>query len=381
LTLFCLLVSLLINGCGDSSKQQVTAPSSPPEVKVAEVAQERIPIIMPFAGTVQSVNVVDIIPRVSGYIEEVHFQDGTYVNKGDALYRIDPRPFQAQLDALEAQLKRDQARLAFWTSEAERYTRLAQKGAGSVEDKEKAIAQRDETLAKINGDKADIENAKLNLNFTLITAPFDGRIENTQKYPGALVQEQRDVLTTLVQVNPIYVVFNMSRRQMATVQELEEKGLAPTKLEDFKAEVFLSDGTKYDRQGYLNFISAQLDPKTDTTTVRAVFPNEAATKHQVKLIPGQYVPLQLIAGHQPNATLIPQAALVQSQIGSHVFVVDKADKVETRPVEIDRSYDNQWVIRKGLKKGERVVVEGVQKVRSGVVVKASEMNVTTGSQS
>jgi RND family efflux transporter MFP subunit len=371
LTLVLMLTSVLVGGCGGKEQQTATPPPRP-EVKVAEVVRKKIPIVMPFAGTVKSVQVIDIIPRVSGYINEVNFQEGSYVKKGDPLYLIDPRPFQARVNALEAQIEKDQASVAFWTSEAERYTRLASKGAGSVEDKEKAIARRDEMLAKVDQDKADLENAKLDLSFTRITAPFDGRIEDTKKYPGALVQAQRDVLTTLVQIDPIHVIFNMSRRQVAQVQALQRKGLAPSELEDYKIEIFLPDGTRYDHQGHIDFVSAQIDPKTDTQTVRAVISNEAATKFQVKLASGQYVPVNLIAGHQPDALLIPGTALVQSQIGSHVFVVGKDGKAETRPVEVDRAYDNQWVISQGLEKGERIVVDGVQKVRSGVVVKISD---------
>jgi membrane fusion protein (multidrug efflux system) len=362
--------ALLLGGCGDKSKPKAAAPP-PPEVKVAAVVQETVPIVMAFAGTVQSVQVVDIIPRVSGYLEERYFKEGTYIKKGDPLYLIDPRPYQASLDALQAQSKTDEASLKRWTSEAKRYTRLAKKGAGSVEDKEQAIARRDEIRAKLEKDQANIENAELNLSFTKITAPFDGRIENTKKYPGALVEQQRDVLTTLVQIDPIYVIFNISRRQAAVVQALQAKEQAPTNLQDFKAEVFLPDGTKYHRQGQVDYVSLQLDPKTDTLLVRAIFPNEGVDKQQTTLIPGQYVPIHLIAGHQPDALLIPQAALVQSQIGAHVFVVDKDNKVETRRVKVDRAYDKQWVIRDGLKKTERVIVDGIQKVRSGMVVKVS----------
>lgn len=132
--------------------------------------------------------------------------------------------------------------------------------------------------------------------------------------------------------------------------------------------MFLPDRTKYHRQGHVDFVSLQLDPKTDTLLVRAIFPNEGVDKQQTTLIPGQYVPVQLIAGHQPDALLIPHAALVQSQIGAHVFVVDKDNKVETCRVKVDGAYDKQWVIRDGLKKAERVIVNGLQKVRSGMVV-------------
>lgn len=366
------LVLLVASGCDDKATPPAAAPP-PPEVKVVAVARETIPVIMPFAATVQAVQVVDIVPRVSGYIEERYFEEGTFVEKDAPLYLIDPRPYKARLDALKAQLKQDQAQVEFADAEAERYERLAKKGDVSKEARDKAISGRDEAVAKVAKDKADIEEGQLNLSFTRVNAPFAGRIEDTKTYPGSLVQQQRDVLTTLVQIDPVHVIFSMSRREGAVIQQLQKKGLAPPKVTDFKADLFLPDGSKYQHQGHLDFVSLQTDPKTDTITARAVFPNEGVAKRQTALIPGQYVPLQLIAGSQPDALLIPQAALVQSQIGSQVYVVGKDSKVEARTVEVDRAYDNRWVIRKGLEKDERVVVDGIQKVRSGVVVEASDM--------
>jgi len=365
------LVLLAASGCSDKAKQQAVAPP-PPAVQVAIVAQETIPVIMPFAGTLQAVQVVDIVPRVSGYIEERYFEEGTFVKKDDPLYLIDPRPYKARLDALEAQLKQDKANVKYWDAEAKRFIKLAKTGAVAKDKGDKAVAERDEAQGRVAKDRADIEEGRLNLSFTRINAPFDGRIEDTKTYPGSLVQQQRDVLTTLVQIDPVHVIFSMSRREGAVIQQLQKKGLAPPRVTDFKADLFLPDGSKYQHQGHLDFVSLQTDPKTDTITMRAIFSNEGVEKRQAVLFPGQYVPVHLIAGSQPDALLIPQVALVQSQIGSQVFVVGKDSKVEARTVEVGRAYDNRWVIRKGLKKGEQVIVDGIQKVRSGMVVKVSE---------
>lgn len=367
----CVLAATLFVGCGDRGKKQA-APPPPAEVSVAEVTQKTIPVIMRFAGTTESVRTVDIIPRVSGYIEKRSFEEGTYVEKGAHLYLVDPRPFKAALDAAQAQLEKDQASVIFWTSEADRYTRLAKTGAGSVEDKEKAIAKLAEVKAAIANDNANIETAKLNLAYTDITAPFAGRIENTRVYEGDVVTQQKDVLTTLVQINPIHVIFNVSRRQVAEIQKMQAQGLAPKERRSFEAHVQLPDGSTYDQVGHLDFVSAQVDPTTDSLEARAVFPNEAITASATVLLPGQYAPLNLVAGSQPDAVLIPEVALVQSQVGTHVMVVDKDNKVESRVVEVDRAYDGQWVIRKGLAKGEKVIVDGLQKVRSGVTVKVKQ---------
>jgi len=363
------VVLLGFAGC-DRKPTKAAAKPPPPLVKVAQVKQEAIPIFMDFSGTVNAVKSVDIIPRVSGYIEKRYFSEGTHLEKGAQLYLIDPRPFQARLDNDKAALKRSQATLTFWTEEVGRYTRLVKSGAGSVEKKQEAIERRDETRADIEQNKAKIENAQLQVGFTNITAPFRGRVQNTRINAGQLVTAQKDVLTTLVQLDPIYVVFNMSRRQVHEVQQLSLEGLAksiPGK--GFRTQVFLPNGKVYEHEGVVDFISAQIDPSTDTLMARAIFPNPFKRDADIQLIPGQYIPIRLILGEQPDAILIPEPALVQTQIGSHVFVIDKDNKVEQRKVDVSHSYDQQWVIKKGLQKGERVVVEGVQKVRPGKTVK------------
>ena len=361
----CVLI-LLLTGCGDTSKQKVAPP--PPTVTVTKVAQQKIPIIMQFSGTITSVKTVDIIPRVSGYIEKRHFEEGTFVQEGDPLYLIDPRPFKSRLDAHLAQLKSHQASLAFWKSETARYERLAAKGAASQEKKEGTITKLNETRAAIEKDKADIENARLQLSFTRIQAPFSGRIQQTRINVGNLVQQQRDVLTTLVQMDPIYVVFNLSRNQVYQIQLLkrQEKLFA---VEEMKVELLLPDGSSYQEQGKINFISFQIDPATDSVTVRAVFSNKHIGTGDYDLIPGQYAPVRLILGENPDALLIPETALVETQAGTNVFVVGKDNKVESRKVVAGSSYKQQRVINDGLKHGERVIIEGVQKVRPGMAVK------------
>ena len=357
---------LLLTGCGDKSKQKAAPP--PPTVTVTEVAQHKIPIVMEFSGTITSVKTVDIIPRVSGYIEKRYFAEGTFVKEGDPLYLIDPRPFQARLDAHKAQLKSDQASLAYWENEAARYQRLAAQGAASQEKKEGALTKLNETRAAIEKDKADIENARLELSFTRIKAPFSGRIQETRINVGNLVQQQRDVLTTLVQMDPIYVIFNLSRNQVYQIQLLKrQEKLFP--VEEMKVELLLPDGSSYPEQGKINFISFQIDPTTDSVTVRAVFPNKHIGTGDYDLIPGQYAPVRLILGENPDALLIPETALVETQAGTNVFVVGKDNKVESRKVVAGSSYKQQRVINEGLKLGESVIIEGVQKVRPGMAVK------------
>ncbi len=363
---------LLLTGCGDKPKQT----PAPPDVQVVEVKKEKIPITMTFSGTVKAIKTVDIIPRVSGYIEKRYFEEGTVVNEGDPLYLIDPRPYQAALAAEQAQLKQHQASVVRWKSEKQRYTKLAKAGAGSVEDKEQAVARLEEMLAKTDEDKADIETAQLNLDYTNITAPFSGRIQDTRINVGQLVHAQGDVLTTLHQIDPIYVIFSVSRQQIAKIQRLRQEGLAYDVWKDYKVEVTLADGSLYTQLGSLNYISAQIDPTTDTLEFRAAFPNPTEDKAQIVLISGQYVPVILTVGEDPNTFLIPGTALIQSQIGTQVYVVNKDNKVESRTVEVGQAYKQQWIIKKGLKKDERVIYNGLQKVRPGVLVSIKDKEST-----
>ena len=361
------IILLLAAACDGKTKKQAVQPP-PPEVLVTDVTQSKVPIIMEFSGTIKAIKTVDIIPRVSGYIEERHFTEGTFVKKGDPLYLIDPRPYQARLDALTAQLKLDRASLAFWEKEVRRYTSLAKQGAASKEKMEGTTAKRDEMRATVEKDQADIENAKLDLSFTNITAPFDGRIQQTRINVGNLVQQQRDVLTTLVEMDPVYVMFNINRSMVFEIQLLKRQGKLFA-VKDMRIELLLPDGSTYNRQGKVDFISYQINPATDSVLVRGIIPNnEPPQVGDYDLIPGQYVPVRLTVGEEADALLIPQPALVESQIGNQVFVVNADNKVESRSVEIDRSYQHQWVVKKGLKKGDKVIVEGTQKVREGMVV-------------
>ena len=323
---------------------------------------------MQFSGTVQSVKTVQIIPRVSGYIEKRSFIEGAEVKTGDPLYEIDPRPFQATLDQLNAQLAVNQANLTYWSEEAKRYGDAVKSGAVSAQQYEEAVTKQQEAQANLEQTQAEIVNAQLNLSFTDITAPFDGRIQQTQMYEGDLVDAYQDTLTSLVQVDPVYVIFNVTRRELFEIQAMQVQGLVQKLEESAKIELTLPDGSAYGQEGKLDFMSSQIDPTTDTLTFRAVIANDFSHSSEGDLVPGQYVPVRMVLGERPDALLIPKPALLETQAGQQVYVVDKDNKVASRTVEVGQPYEGQWVVKSGLEKGERVIVEGLQKVRPGGVV-------------
>lgn len=360
-----LCIFLLLAACG-KKPPKTTAPP-PPEVQVATVEQKTTPVTLDFSATIKALKKVDVIPEVTGNIEQRFFTEGDYVEAGDPLYLIDPKPYQAALEAAEAALQRNQASLKQWESEAARYTRLAKQGAASVEDKERAVANFAKAKAAIEGDLANIDTAKINLSYTKISAPLTGRIQQTRVNVGQLAREDKDVLTTVVQMDPIYAVFNASRAQAYEVQKLQRQGLGLQR-DQITARIRLPDGSEYPHQGTLDYVSARVNPNTDTLEARAVFPNPHKAGFDADLASGQYVPLTLTVGHRPDTLLIPQPALIQSQAGMHVYVVGDDNKVDHRKVAIGGSHEQYWIVTEGLKKGEKVIVQGVQKVRQGATV-------------
>ena len=369
---------LVLAGCGKQAEAPAAAP--PPMVVVAEVKAEDVPITVPVSGTVQGSRQVTIMPQVSGTIEKRLFDEGSTVKEGDPLYLIDPRPFQAQLDAAQAQLAVDQANLEFAQAEVKRYSSLAKQGAGSVEKKQDVLKDEKQAIAAIAKDRANIEQARLNLAYTNISAPFDGIVQATQVYKGAVVSAQQTALTELVTLDPVYVIFNVSRKDVFMMQQLRDQGIGAKTLEQITAHYKRPDGSRAPIEGHLDFRSTQLDPSTDTITGRAIFDNPGAADNQ-GLIPGQYVALILTVGQCPNTLLIPQTALMQSQEGSAVYVVGKDNKVERRPVKVGRAYQSYWIVKSGLKAGERVITAGTEKIsKSGVGVRVGKAKPVGGAK-
>jgi RND family efflux transporter MFP subunit len=363
----CAALVLALSGC---EEEKVAAPPpSPPEVVLTEVAKETVPIVLDASGTIKPIKRIEVVPRVTGFIFERYFTEGSFVEEGQPLYLIDPRPFEDQLAQLEAELEGQQAELAFWQSEDVRYRKLEKQGAASKERTEGVRAKLQTSMAEIEATKVKIRNAKLDISYTRINAPFYGLIQQTRLNQGDLATKEQDILTTLVMMDPIYVIFHLSRSQVFDVQKLKRRGGA-FDLKDMVIEVVLSDGKLFDNKGRVDFIGTEIDPSTDSVTIRGILENP--TKNEVQdfdLIPGQYAPVRFTVGETPDALVIPQTAVVETQAGAHVYVIAQDNKAERRPVELGRTHGGKVIVTEGLEEGERVVSLGVQKVKSGSEVK------------
>ena len=366
---------LLLTHCSSGlhrlqEEQRHSAAPPPTEVTVAEVQQRPIPLIFDFSGTLKAVKRVEIIPRVSGYIEARYFEEGAFVEEGDPLYLIDPRPFKAALRAAQAQLAKSRADAKYLDVRAARYTALAEEQVASLELRDEAVSKASENRAQIKLDIANVETAKLNLGYTKISAPFAGRIQQTQINEGELVTAQETVLTELVQIQPIYAIFSVSRAQMFQIQQRDATGMASEDEGQYVAQIILPNRKPYEKTGKVDFLSAQIDPTTDMLQARAVFENTIDDTDNMALIPGQYVPVRLNVGTQPDAILVPEIAVMETQVGRHVFVVNAQNEVVEKMVDVERAYEDHYVVRSGgVKGGDRVIIHGAQKVRPGATVK------------
>ncbi len=364
------LAVLFLAGC-DSEEQAKAAPP-PPKVVVADVTVGDVPVVYDFAGTVKSVRMVEIVPQVSGEVIERPFTEGSVVQQDDVLYQIDHRPFEAALDNNKALLEQAQADVGFWTSEVERYSQAARSGAVSKQEVDSAKTQLQNAQAQVKQYDADIRQAQLNLEFSTIKSPLSGRVLQSDLYEGSIATAFESRPTSVIQLDPIHVVFNVSRVQTQQIQDLMNQGIAGADpYEDFVVQVFNADGTPFEHEGKIDFLSFLIDPTTDSMTVRATFRNPTGERDETLLVPGQYVPVKLTVGARRDQLLIPGTAVMETEAGSSVYVYDKStEEVATRRITTAGLHDQGWVVTDGLKAGESVLAAGQLKVRPGMKVDA-----------
>jgi RND family efflux transporter MFP subunit len=350
-----LLLSVGLTACKDQ-KGQTQKPAPPPSVVAVEATTASVPVVRQFIGTTAAVNEVGIRARVEGYLEQRPFTEGTAVKKGDVLFVIDQRPFQAALNEAKADLEQSKAALKFAQEQKTRYKKLAAENAASVQRYESAQSEELEAAGAVKSGEAAVQTAQLNLEYATITAPIDGRIGDALVHVGNLVSADSTLLTTLVQLDPIYVYFSPSDDDYQEIARYRAKG-------PLKVEMILAGDRIYKEPGQIDFVANRVDANTGTIKMRAVFPNPDEAQR-----PGQYVQVRLTLGEAPNSILVPASAVREDEAGRFVYIVGKDDKAERRGVELGPLYQGSYVVDDGVKAGERVVSEGTQKVRGGQTV-------------
>jgi membrane fusion protein (multidrug efflux system) len=331
----------------------------PPAVVVASAAQRDVPIYGEFVGQTEAANTVEIRSQVTGFLQQISFTEGSLVEKGQVLFQIDPRSYAAAVNQARAALRQRQAAAAKARRDVARYRPLVEQHAISREQLDTAIAQEAQERANAEAARAQLEQAELNHSYTRIVAPLPGRIGAAQVKIGALVQAGSTLLDTIYSVDPVYVSFSVSEQRYLEYQKrTRARPQAPPSL-----QLILGDGSPYPPPGKINLVAPQVNPATGTLALRGEFPNPDGL-----LKPGLFVRVRLLLEQRQNAVVVPQEAIQEVQGVRSVLVVGSDNKVAMRTVSTSANVENQAVIDSGLKPGERVVVEGAQKVRPGIQV-------------
>jgi membrane fusion protein (multidrug efflux system) len=343
-------------GCG---RTKAAASPPPPDVRVAPVIQEDVPVYSEWVATLDGYVNAQVRPQVSGYIVKQNYKEGSLVRKGEVLFEIDPRPFQAALDRAKGDLAQAQAQLGKSILDVERDTPLAEARAIAKSQLDNEIQAKLGAQALIESDKAAVEQAELNLEWTKVTSLVDGIAGIAQIQIGNLVGSN-SILTSVSQLEPIKAYFPISERDYVLVQENSKH-----KMRFFgnSLELILTDGGIYAQKGKILLADRQVDPNTGTIRIVAAFPNPGNI-----LRPGQYGRVRVETGIKKGALLTPQSAVAQSQGSYQVAVVGGDHKVSMRAVKPGQTVGTMWVIDDGLKPGEQVVVEGLQRVKEGSLV-------------
>ena len=373
-TVVCLIVIALIVGALRPKHASGAGTAAPPDVLVAQVEQKDVPIYSEWIGTLAGQVNANVQAQVTGYLLKREYQEGSFVRKGQLLFVIDPRPFQAALDQAEGQLEQATAQRANAEAvqvrtqlDVERYAPLAKEQAASQQDLDNAtqnnLAARANVAtakAQIQTAEAAIETAKLNLGFTQVISPVDGVADVAKAQVGDLVSTSSGTLTTVSTLDPIRDYFTVSEQDYVQLQ----KQFSGSDGQRWKLELILADGTTYSHEGAFYFAGRAVDQNTGAIQLAALFPNPGNV-----LRPGQYGKVRAVVRTQKGALLVPQAAVTDLQGSYQVDVVGGDDKIAIRPVKVGERIGTMWIIQDGLKPGELVVAQGQQVLRPGTTVR------------
>jgi multidrug efflux system membrane fusion protein len=355
-----LAATLVLSACGQAPDAMQQLPA--PKVSVAEVIEQPINEWDEFTGRLEAPQSVEVRPRVSGYIDKVAFAEGGLVKKGDLLFQIDPRPFQAEVKRLEAQLQQARANLTRANSEARRGERLRQSNAISAELADARASAAAEAQAAVAAIQAELDNARLNLDFTRITAPIDGRVSRAEITEGNLVGAGESLLTSVVSTDKVYAYFDADERVFLKYLELarqaggDARGASPVYLG-------LSSEDGHPHLGQLDFLDNQVNPRTGTIRGRAVFDNADG-----RFTPGLYARLKLVGSAAYPAALIKDEAVGTDLGKKFVLVLGEDNAVAYRAIELGPKLEGLRIVRSGLAKGEKIVVNGLQRAMPGATV-------------
>ena len=361
-----LVAGLAASACTSTSAQ----PGAPmlPTVTVAQAIAREITEWDEFTGRLEAVNTVEIRPRVSGFVSRVHFREGALVRRGDLLFQIDPRPFQAEVDRLRAELQRTRSTQQRAQSELARAKRLTSENAMAGEEFERRLSFADEVVAQVAAVEAALRSAELNLEFTRVVAPISGRVGRAIVTEGNLVSSgpgEATLLATVVSLDPMYAAFDADEQTfLAHVGQSRKDGRAVS-AGSLPIRMAIAGDEEFRREGTLHFLDNQLDPATGTIRVRALFDNADGS-----LTPGLFVRLRMPGRQAYTATLIEDRAVGTDLDRRFVYTVDGAGVVASKPVELGPLVDGLRVVRSGVAAGDAVIVNGLQRVRPGARVQA-----------
>lgn len=357
-------IALLLAAC---SPDAPPAPP-PPEVNIVTVGTQPIPNIIELPGRVQAYRTAEVRARVDGIVERRLFEEGSYVAAGKPLFRIDPRQLNATVNAASAQLARAKATAANARQVVSRYQPLLSEQAIGKQEYDAAVAAQRTADADVQSAQANLDSARLSLGYATVTAPIGGRARRAEVTEGALVSAGGGtLLTTIEQIDRVYVNFGQSSSDLMTIRrDIESGKLEIPPVGRVEVQLVLEDGTAYPIVGHLDFLDLSIDEATGTAALRAEFPNP-----RDGLLPGQFVRARVKAGYRPNGILIPQRAVKLSSDAATVMILDSKNIVTIRPVKLGAMQQGQWAILDGLRPGDRVIVDGLQKVQPGQPAKVA----------
>jgi RND family efflux transporter MFP subunit len=368
---------LALAGCARPPSQ---APAVPIPVAVSYPVERDVTDYADFTARTVAVDSVEVRAHVWGYLDRVNFKEGALVKKGDIMFELDPRPYQAALDQAKAKVAQDEAQLAFDEAEYQRNLKAVRIGGASQSDLDKSAAARGVDLANIAADKAVVVSRQLDLEYTKVIAPVSGRASRYVVTVGNLIQSGDQnggtLLTTIMSVDPMYAYFDVDEHTVLRVRRLIREGKAKSARDgELPVWLALANDDGYPHRGTVNFVDNQVNPKTGTLRLRGVFPNQDDALH-----PGYFARVRVPIGFPHRAMLISDRAIDTDQGVKIVYVVDRDNKVVSRPVRLGALHDGLRAVEEGLKSGDRVIVNGLQQVRPGASVEPKLVDMPVSSK-